>query len=380
MRIAPSASQFEVFGSGQTVMLNWQSMKRVAREPGDKWPKGMVKFGWPACGSLYAYRPICDDFLVTVEQKLTQALEHQMLNQRMVALGILKSCAARTIAPHLAGVAAGGGDAAPVNLLVCFSTEAPCEFMEGGSQIRKQLPSKDDRTRKVAMLLWQRLSVLSRNAHANGGEINALVYILGRMGGYAPEMFQNQLADEIHPVMKSVRLFAAGRVIQTPEHGRHLFATIKDKADFGQPLNNNWLRMLVYVLYQRADVLREVPREHVVASAGLCLDVFEQQVEQGNVRILFMNSLRALALLLRVRRHAQARDFLCPVTCPQDEARLAKRLSWVLLQANSMRLRPGPKTLVERVTEWLDFAASTDEMPPIAPPDEADDAEGANDD
>ena len=88
--------------------------------------------------------------------------------------------------------------------------------------------------------------------------------------------------------------FAAGRVLRTPDHGRRLFATLKDKADFGQVLNNNWLRMLVYVLYQRPAILREVPREHVLAAARLCLDVFEQQVQQGNIRMLFMNSLRAV--------------------------------------------------------------------------------------
>jgi hypothetical protein len=108
--------------------------------------------------------------------------------------------------------------------------------------------------------------------------------------------------------------------------------------------------------------------------------VFEQQVQQAHVRILFMNSLRALALLLRVRRHAQARDFLSSENGQQDEARLARRFGRVLRQAKSMRLRPRAQTLVERVTEWLDFVASTDEMPPIAPPDEEDEAEGPNDD
>jgi hypothetical protein len=168
-------------------------------------------------------------------------------------------------------------------------------------------------------------------------------------------------------------------VLRTPDHGRRLFTTIKEKADFGQVLNNNWLRMLVYVLYQRPDVLREVPREHVVAAVSLCLDVFEQQVQHGRVRILFMNSLRALALLLRARRHSQARDFLSPENCQQDEARLARRFSRVLRQANSMRLRPGAHTLVGRVTEWLDFVALTDEMPPIAPPDDEEEAEDPND-
>jgi hypothetical protein len=118
----------------------------------------------------------------------------------------------------------------------------------------------------------------------------------------------------------------------------------------------------------------------VLAATKLSLDVFEQQVQQGNVRILFMNSLRALALLLRLRRHAQARDFLCLDKCPPDEARHAKRFARLLRQAISLRLRPGPKTLVERVAEWLDFAALTDEMPPIAPPDEDDEPEDPNDD
>jgi hypothetical protein len=86
-----------------------------------------------------------------------------------------------------------------------------------------------------------------------------------------------------------------------------------------------------------------------------------------------------LALLLRARRHAQARDFLSPDICPHDEALLAKRFIRVLRQANSLRLRLGPRTLVERVTEWLDFIASTDEMPPIAPPGEDDDSDGQND-
>lgn len=384
VRIAPSAGQFDVFGTGQSVMLNWQSMERVARHPGEKWPNGTVRFGWPACGKLYAHKPIFEEFLTTADQELTQALEHPIREQRMNALGILKSRAAKTIAPHLAGVTGAGGDAAPVNLLVCMSTEAPCEFMEGGyagpSRILTPLPSKDERTRKIARLLWQRLKLLIGDAQAPPAELNALIYILGRMGGYAPDAFQNHLAGGIHPVTNAVRLFAAGRVLQTPDHGRRLFATFKAKADFGQELNNNWLRMLVYILYQRPDVLREVPREHVVAAASLCLDAFEQKVQQGNVRVVFMNSLRALALLLRARRHSQARDFLCLDKCPQDEARLARRFSRVLHEASSIRLRLGPRTLVERVTEWLDFSASTDEMPPIAPADEEEDAESRNDD
>jgi hypothetical protein len=386
VRITPSPGQFDVFGSGQSVMLNWQSMERVAREPGEKWPKGMLKFGWPACGKLYAHRQFYDEFLLAASS-LESAFGLRDAGQRIARLGILKERVRQTVPPQLGGVIGAGGDAAPVNLLVCFSTDSPdtpCEFMEasyaGQTQISRPLPSKDAEARNIARLLWLRLNLLLGNPRSLTAETNALVYILGRMGGYAPEAFQNYLARQIHPITNAVRLFAAGRVLQTPDHGRRLFEAVKDKADFRQALNNNWLRMLAYVLYQRPDVLREVPRENAVAAAALCLDVLEQQVQQAKVKVLFMNSLRSLALLLRARRHAQARDFLCPDTCPQEEARLARRLNWVLLQANSMRLRPGPKILVERVIEWLAFVASTDEMPPIAPPGEDDEPEGPEDD
>jgi hypothetical protein len=382
VRITPSPGQFDVFGIGESLLLNWQGMERIPRGPQDKWPV-KLKYGWPACGELYAHRRFFDEFLLTVSN-LEQSFQLPDIGQRMARLALIKERARQTIAPHLAGVTGAGGDAAPVNLLVCFSTVAPCKFMDvgygGRSQISNPPPIAEDRMRKIARILWQRLKALNAGAHAASTEAKAIIYILGRMGGYAPDAFQNQLADEIHPVTSAVRLFAAGRVLQTPDHGLRLFETVKEKSEFGQVLNNNWLRMLVYVLYQRPDILKEVPREHIVASASLCLDVFEQQVQQENVRILFMNSLRALALLLRVRRHAQARDFLCHDTCPQDEAQLATRFSRVLRQADSMRLRKGPKTLVERVTEWLEFVASTDEMPPIAPPDENDDPEGPNDD
>lgn len=382
VRITPSPGQFDVFGAGHSVMLNWQGMERIPHGPQERWPV-RLQYGWPACGALYAHRRFFDEFLLAASD-LEQSLELRDIRQRLARLGLIKDRARQTIAPHMAGITCAGGDAAPVNLLVCFSTVAPCKFMDGGyggrSQISTPLPGKDDRTRRIARILWQRLKSLNMDANAASSEINAVIYILGRMGGYAPDGFQNQLANEIHPITNAVRLFAAGRVLQTPDHGRRLLLTIKEKADFGQVLNNNWLRMLVYVLYQRPDVLREVPREHVLAAASLCLDVFEQQVQRRNIRTLFMNSLRALALLLRVRRHAQARDFLSPDRCPQDEARLAMRFNRVLRQANSMRLRLGSHTLVERVTEWLDFAASTDEMPPIAPPDEDDEVDGSNDD
>ena len=373
VRITPSQGEFDVFGVGETVLLNWQNMERVARKPAEKWPKGMVSFGWPACGSLYAHQRFFDEFLESVSD-LEQVVDLPDAMQRITRLALVKKCVQQTIAPHLAGAPA---DAAPVNLLLCFSTEIPCRFMEsrysGVPEGSEASQSKHARAGKVSEILWRRLHKLAASPYRNTKEINALIYILGRMAGYAPESFRDYIANNIST---AVRQFAAGRVLRTAEHGRLLFAALENRDN----CNNNWLRLLVYVLYQNPDVLRDVPREHVAAVAVLCVNVLDNEVRQRRVKIRFMNSLRALALLLRVRRHVQSRDFLCPETCPSDEADLAKRFNGVLCQAKSLLLRRGPhQTLLERVTEWLEVKASTDEMPPIAPPGEENEAEETND-
>ena len=373
VRFTPSSKQFQVFGSQQSLMLNWQSMERVTRGPNQRWPIE-IRYGWPSCGKLYAWQDFFRDFLFSAID-LERSFECNSLPQRLIVLGKLKERIRQTISPHLAGVGGAGGDAAPVNLLVCFSTEAPCEFLSGGGrQIGKPLPSKHDEAVGVAKILWRRLQALQKNANAAPAEIASLIYILGRMAGYAPAAFQNQLARDIHPVTNPVRLFAAGRVLATPDHGCLLFSTLGEKYAYSQSLNNNWLRALVYILYQREDILCEVPRSDLVAAASLCLDQFEHQVQQRNTRIIFMNSLRALALLLRARRHGQNRDFLCRGKCPQVEEIVSQRLRRTLATANTLKLPLASRTLVGRVAEWLEFEASTDEMPPIAPPDEEDDA------
>lgn len=379
VRITPSSKQFDVFGPQQSLMLNWQSMERVTRAPKQLWPIE-VRHGSPKCGKLYAWQDFFRHFLATtVELESSFRLSAP---QRLTFLGRLKECVRQTISPRLAGVMGAAGDAAPVNLLVCFSTAASCEFLGGGGgQIVTAMPSKQAQARAIANLLWSRLQLLQKDARAVPSEINSIIYILGRMAGCAPDAFQNQLARDIHPVTNPVRLFAAGRVLATPDHGRRLFSTLKEKYAYSQSLNNNWLRALVYILYQREAILREVPRADLVAAASLCLDQFEHQVRQRNTRIIFMNSLRALALLLRARRHAQNRDFLYRGKCPQVEEILSHRLMRSLAAADSLNLSPASRTLVGRVTEWLEFKAATDEMPPIAPPDEDDEVtEGQNDD
>jgi hypothetical protein len=383
VRMVPSRREFDIFGIRGDLLLNWQSMKRLPHGPAERWPPNMVKFGWPACGKLYAHRRFFEEFLAAASD-VESILELRDIRQRLPRIVLLKERVRQTIAPHLAGIRGEGGDTAPVNLLVCFSTDASCEFLEatysGQSRVTTPLPTKQREARAAARLLWQRLKEIGENPKAAKAEINALVYVLGRMGGLTPDAFSTFISDNFHPTSKSTLLFAAGRVLQTPEHGQHLFATLKAKADLCQTLNNNWLRMLVYVLYQRPDILREVPREHCEATARLCLERFKREVDNANVRILFMNSLRALALLLRARRHSHARDFLVQSSCPEDEAHLARRIRSALLEAGRLRLRAAPRMLLDRTKEWLNQSASTDEMPPIAPPDEECEPEGSEDD
>ena len=379
VRIEPSAGQFEVFGSGQHLMLNWHSMERISRKPTEQWPPKMVKFGWPRCGILYAHRPLLDDFLNACDQFLEYALDHRNPEQRMANLAELKARVARSILPHQAGliktgIVEAGGDTAPVNLLLCFSTKAPCEFMEatylGQPQILNPSTSKESQIRKTAKLLWSRLKFLQQDRNAILQEKNTIIYILGRMAGYAPDGFQSFLANEMHPVSNANYLFAAGRVLNSSAHGRRIFQAIQEKSEYWQSLNNNWLRMLVYVLYQRPEILKDVPREHIVSTSKLCVDVFDQQVRRQNVRVIFMNSLRALALLLRARRHVQARELLVVDKNSPEENLLASKIRDALQTANGLSLRSEARTLVGLVGDWLESSASTDVMPPIAPPDE----------
>ena len=382
VRVAPSRGEFDVFGAGHNVLLNWQSMERLARGPQQKWPVEL-KFGWPACGKLYANRRFFNEFLRGgTDVETAFMLGHTQ--QRFLWLGSQQRVVRQTIAPHLAGIKGEASDTAPANLLVCFSTDAPCEFLEvswsGLPRVTTTLPNEEREAHALARRLWLRLKELdSGRPTAARVEINALIYILGRMGGYAPDAFRDYVAHNLCPTSKGTLLFAAGRVLQTPEHGRHLFATLNDKADLSQWLNNNWLRMLVYILYQRIDVLRDVPRGHVAAAVRLSFDAFERQVQQNNLRVLFMNSLRVLALLLRARRHGQSRDFLCADTHVHADLELASNLHRILVHTKQLRLSPAAKILAERTLGWLEFSATTDEMPPIAPFEEEDEAENGND-
>lgn len=376
VRIIPSSGEFNVFGGTGGVMLDWKSMERVRREPEERWPKGTVRFGWPACGKLYAHRPLFEDFLRAGRDRLRPGCQHNQLADCSDSLPALKEVVKRTVSPRVAGVTAATGDASPVNHLVCFSTHAPCEFLlsdsRGHTSVVSAEPRQDATARQIAETLWNRLRELKGTSRVSAKEVVDITYILGRMGGYAPTDFVESLSREIRPGASGARLFAAGRVLGSPRHGRHLFEALEGMERKRKRLNNNWLRMLVYVLYQREDVLRDVEREHALTAAQLALNALHREVQQGRVATLFINSLRTLALLLRIRRYPQGHNFLCAAGVSDREALLAKQIDEMLCETLGLRLPTGGRMLATRVRDWLRFAAETDEMPPIASSEDED--------
>ncbi len=363
----PSRHQPEIFGRGQAVQLNWQSMERMAAEPGSNWPPGLeIKYGWPACGELYAYESLFKEFVweaVDLEKELKTG---DSLNR----LRMLKATVKKTIAPSLIGLDANSDDAAPINQLLAFGSNCPTHFVEARPSGKpKLIPAsgpRHDRACAIGIVLWKRL-VRSGSASE---EVSDLTTILGRMGAYAPADFAEHIASLLSPSSNLSTLFPAGRVLRTPEHGRHLFEAIADRASGGAKLNNSWLRTLVYVLYQRPEILRDVSRTQLLVASRLCFDELARQIANRNPRVAFTNSLRALALVLRCRRYGGTRDFLSPDAPLGPERNLAKAIKRELQTALSMRLNAQKKTLVIRLEEWLDFTAKTDEMPPIAAGDD----------
>jgi hypothetical protein len=185
------------------------------------------------------------------------------------------------------------------------------------------------------------------------------------LGGHAPKPFQDWLAAQIVPTAKEPILFAAGRVLTTAEHGRKVFNCLKTKGDFGQELKLPWLRMLVYLLYQRETFLANVSRDDTLTTTRLALNVFATQVKAGKKLTLFKNSLRTLALLLRFRRNRDCFDFLTARAHSSEERDLATDLNRTLEQALQLRLNDANRDLVSRTQKWLLADADSGEFPPV---------------
>jgi hypothetical protein len=108
----------------------------------------------------------------------------------------------------------------------------------------------------------------------------------------------------------------------------------------------------------------------------LCVDELQRLVSEQNARIGFINCLRTLALLLRARRYAATRDFLCIDSCPPAEKELVTITKRILREATYLSLSEQKESLLNRLREWIDFSSDTDELPPIT----ADDDESGDED
>lgn len=171
-------------------------------------------------------------------------------------------------------------------------------------------------------------------------------------------------------------LFPAGRVFRTPGHGNSLFRAINRRGVQHDRLNNSWLRAIVYSTYQQEEILSAVPRDHLFMAFRMCVDELHRLVNEEKAKTGFVNCLRTLALLLRVRRYAATRDFLCADSCPSEEKDLVALTKRILRNAAVLPLSDQKESLLKRLREWIDFSSDTDEMPPItADDDDSDDGE-----
>ena len=367
VRMKPSSGEPDIFGQNQSVQLNWLSMERVERKPGQKWPI-KIEHGWPACGKLYSYKAIFSEFL-----DVSQNLENDLASggtRSANRLANMKAAVKKTTAPHFIGITAAADDGAPISQLLAFGTECPAVFVAALPSGTTKLTSAEswahDRGQEIAGTLWKHLKRIGRRAD----EEKQLVYILGRMGGYAPEAFTDLIARSLTATSKAPLLFPAGRVLRTPGHGNSLFRTIARRGAEQGRLNNSWLRALVYATYQQEEILSAVPREHLFAAFDMCVDELQRLVADRNARIGFINCLRTLALLLRARRYAATRDFLCIDSCPPAEKELVAITKRILREATSLPLSEQKESLLKRLREWIDFSSDTDEMPPITADDD----------
>ena len=364
VRMKPSSGEPNIFGQNQSVQLNWLSMERVDRKPGQKWPI-KIEHGWPACGKLYAYEPIFREFLA-----VSHSLEADLASGGTLhRLTNIEEAVKKQTTPRSVGITASADHGAPIAQLLTFGTECPAIFVEASPSGKAKLSAAEgrthDRAKKIAQILWKQLKQIGSQSI----EAEQLIYILGRMGGYAPDPFADFIARSLTAKSNLKILFPAGRVLRTSAHGNSLFRAIEDRGAHLARLNNSWLRAVVYATYQHEEILSEVPREHLFAAFDMCVDELQRLVALGNARIGFINCLRTLALLLRARRYAATRDFLCIDSCPSAEKELAAITKQILREAGSLPMTDQQESLLKRLREWIDFSSDTDEMPPISADD-----------
>jgi hypothetical protein len=298
LEVSPSDGRSDIFGESRRLPLNWLSMKREKNTPSG-FP-GETKFGWPNTGELEGPRTAFLEFL-RLGEAYFQAGELGGL--RMLESVATKSTPVTALGrvDHRDGIEAG---TVPIRSLPCFGSGQPCRFFEGGVPSETEV----DRLNEIGARLWRELrtlestSGLAQNRHDRNRK-RPLVRILGRMGLHSPAAFAGYVAENLTPRLDANLLFAAGRVFRSPDQARLLFKTVRLKAELNQSLTTPWLRVFDYLLFQRPDILESTPREDLVVATKLCFGSLQGEIAAAKFKVKFGLSVRAIARLLRSRRH-----------------------------------------------------------------------------
>lgn len=381
-----------VFGPGRTVLLDWGSMKEEKANPKNRdWPTSYEPvYAYPDPGELLAHKEFFDQW-IEAASNMVRAWNDGMIRFD-VFLDELSRCAKRQIAVRsvLGDGAAASDQSAPVASLLTFGTRRPLRYLNtfSGSCVCEISMLQDEEAAKLGNSLWDiYMNVSKRRTQKK------LLVILGRMGGYAPSRFVKELEKELNASSGLNHLFAAGRTFLTPESGATFFRRFAEKLVFmpGQVgKTNNWLRTMVYILYQSPDALSLVERPHIREVMDHARRVLLHEHRQENYGTRFHNALRCLALGLRFRR--KVKTFLSPESDNHNENELRGLLEMELKEIeNSIRKNPAMYTrrrgeltakagrILELVTlthQWLTTTATTGILPPVDVTDEGEDDDG----
>ncbi len=365
LEVSPTDGRSDVFGDNRRLLLNWLEMEREVAMPSG-FPRG-TKFGWPDTGQLFGHRPAFQDFL---HYGAVYCRDGDIATLAMLESVATKPTPVTLLArpEHRMGVESG---TIPLRSLPCFGSEFPCRFFEGGTPSQRELEVLE----LMSEVLLRELNRLQNSKLAHDKRrTRLLIRILGRMGSHSHSGFAEFVTVNLRPRMDSNTLFAVGRVLRSSQHAKSFFETVRLKAELGHPLKAPWLRVLDYLLFQRPNILESTKREDLEVAMKLSLCSLLSELKAKKFKVKFGLSLRAIARLLRARRHHP--EFASPSSEISTERFLAGQIKTALdncleelpRATNSTGFRRDRRArLCELTRDWLLTTAPTGVL---GPPDE----------
>jgi hypothetical protein len=174
-----------------------------------------------------------------------------------------------------------------------------------------------------------------------------------------------------------------GRVFHSSQQANVFFETVRLKAEMGHSLKAPWLRVLDYLLFQRSNILESTAREDLEVSMKLSLGSLQSELEAEKFKVKFGLSVRAIARLLRARRHHS--EFTSLNSESDTERSLAKKIETALDNCleklprgtDSKGLRRDRRArLCELTKNWLLTTAQTGVLGPPDDDESEDEDEG----